>query len=447
MNLSQAEPAPHPKDDASSGTPVAASKQLNLKSLAMQTGLKFSGCLTPADSHFLSGRSRVRDILNLTILNRTAAEIAAAAFFEKFPGVELLGGKPTSLGFFFDFFLTTPPPSEIEILIEEEMRQIVREKRSIRILEMVPFSARALLLKEGHVTLSEELAGDELVEVVQIGRFHNLSPGPHLSCSSQLNAFKLWPMKKLGDNVYRLSGCAFPTKEELKKFLKSLRDYPEKSHERIGIQKSIFRLLNGEVVWLPAGLKMRKEVMELVRESLFQDALEIRLLSTADRKTLHKSIGKAMGRDRVAEIYEGHIPPVWDPETGLFAGIGGAQIRLSLETASSDWEGKTLSSLQLVEKTLKLLGFQHRLRLSGRKRSGRGYQILLRAIESQGLEVEFAEEPGGLRLEYLVEDRLGRKWAAFSIEGVANGLFITASVERLVALLLESSTNENGERH
>ena len=39
------------------GQALPASKQLNLKSLAMQTGPKFSGCPTPADSHFLGGRS------------------------------------------------------------------------------------------------------------------------------------------------------------------------------------------------------------------------------------------------------------------------------------------------------------------------------------------------------------------------------------------------------
>ena len=42
LNLSQAKLAP---------------KQLNLKSLAMQADLKFSGCPTPADSLFWGGRS------------------------------------------------------------------------------------------------------------------------------------------------------------------------------------------------------------------------------------------------------------------------------------------------------------------------------------------------------------------------------------------------------
>jgi alanyl-tRNA synthetase len=381
--------------------------------------------------------------LNLSLLNRTAAEVAAASFFEKFPGVELLGGKRTSLGFSFDFCLASSPPPEIEILIEEGMRQIIREKRQIRVLEMVPFSARELLLKEGHAARADELYRMErkgLVEIVQIGGFYNLSPGPHLSCTSEIGAFKLWPMQRIEDHVYRLSGTAFPTKEELKQFLKAYRDYPEKSHERIGFKKSLWHLLDGIVVWLPAGLERKRAVIEAIRASLFQGALEISLSVDSDRKILHQTLTKEMGTS-IAEIYDEPSPP-WDSETGLFAGTQGTRVLVSHGT-SLDWEGKVISSLQSIGKTLNLLGFQHRLRFSGRKRSGKIFQGFIRALESQGMEVEMlAEEPGSPRLDYLVGDHLGRQWAAFSIELAANGLFITASVERLVALLLEMNSHK-----
>jgi alanyl-tRNA synthetase len=382
--------------------------------------------------------------LNLSILNRTAAEVAAAAFLEKFPGVELLGGRRSSLGFSFDFRIAAPLPPEIEILIEEAMRQIVREKRPIRVLEMVPFSARELLLKEGHAARAEEAGGEGLVEVVQIGSYHNLSPGPHLSSTSGLAAFKLWPMKKIEVGVYRLSGCAFPTKEELKQFLKDWRDYPEKSHERAGLKKSLWRLLGAQVVWLPGGQALRKGVVETVRANLFHGALEVNMDAPAgaDRTNLYKSIGKETGAEAIGEIY-GEPSASWDPETGLFAGAGGTRICLALGVLPGDWEKKITSSLQLTGKTLNLLGFQHRLSLSRAQRSGKNYQALAMALKSLGEEVEMLEEePGGLRLDYLVRDFLGREWPAFSIELGASHLLITASVERLVALLLEMNSHE-----
>ena len=381
--------------------------------------------------------------MNLSALNRTAAEVAAAAFTEMFPGIELLGGKRTSLGFSFDFLCCSPPPSEVEILLEERMRQIVREKRSIRVLEMVPFSARELLLKEGHAARAEEVSGEGLVEIVQIGGFHNLSSGPHLASTADLGAFKLWPMENAGAGLYRLSGCAFPSKEELKQFLKKLRGYPEVSHHREGLKKSLWRLLDGRVVWLPAGLKMQRELIELLRVHLFDGALEVSMGSGADRVSGHFRLAQDMGKGEVAEIYF-EPRPSWDPERGLFAGGGGGAARVTYIVSDGNWEKKVISSLQRLGKTLNILGFQHLFRLSGRKQSDKGIRLLLRVLESQGERIEMVpEEPGGSRLECMVEDRLGRRWAAFSMELVAKGFFITASVERLVALLLEMKSRAN----
>ncbi len=242
-----------------------------------------------------------------------------------------------------------------------------------------------------------------------------------------------------------LIGVRFPLQRRIEKFLKRLRLYPEVSHERVGLKKSLWHLLDGQVVWLPAGLQMRKDVIETVRANLFQGALEVSLSGSGDhRAASHSLLVKELGEEGIAEVY---VEPAssWDPETGLFAGEGGARIRVSLGVASGGWKEKVISSLQLTGKTLNILGFQHCLRLSGRRRSGKGVQALLQALEFLGMDVEvLAEEPGGPRLDFLVGDHLGRQWAAFSIELAAFGVFITASVERLVALLLEkkSCTNE-----
>ena len=375
-------------------------------------------------------------------LNRTAAEIAAAALFETFPGIELLGGGKTSLGFSVDFLSKAKLPAEAEILIEERMRQIVREKRPIRVLEMVPFSARELLLKEGHFQRAEEVGGGDLVEVVRIGTFHDLSPGPHLSTTGELAAFKLWPLEHVGERQFRLSGCAFPSKGELKQFLKRLRYYPDLSHERAGFKKSLWRRAEGCFVWLPAGLKVRQEVIELLRSHLFEGALEVAYAGEADRAALHPLLWSELKSPLLAEIYlEAGCP--WGDEEGLFLGEGGAKARVSIAAGPADWKEKAISSLQLTTKTLNILGFQHCLRLAGRRRSGNGAKALVEAADSLGGVERMPEEPnelGGLRLEFAVEDRLGRMWPAVAIEAAAKGLFITASVERLVALLLEKKS-------
>ncbi|HSX37446.1 MAG TPA: hypothetical protein VLE95_01280 [Chlamydiales bacterium] len=380
--------------------------------------------------------------MNLSTLNRSAAEIAALALYETFPGIELLGGKRTSLGFSFDVRASIEFPSETEILIEEKMRQIVRENRAMRILEMVPFSARELLLKEGHLLQADAIGeGEGLIEIVQIGAFYALSSGPHLVSTFQLGPFKLWPIQKVGGGVLRLSGCAFPSRAELKNFLKRLREYPNASHERIGVKKSLWIFLDGRIIWLKNGLKECGNVIQILREHLFEGAEEVRL-SDQSMKT---RLAKEMGRDRIAEI-DFSPPSVWDAETGLFAGIGGAQVSVHFYASQDNWQQIVNSSLQSVIKTLNILGFRHRLFLhGGRKTKGsvprtvKGMRSLQQAIAAQGIKLELAPEEGeeSARLDFLVEDALGRPWAAFSIELAATGVFIKASVERLVALLIE----------
>ncbi len=70
------------------------------------------------------------------------------------------------------------------------MRQIVREKRPIETVEMVPFSARELFKSQGRMSQADELEEIEgLVELVQIGAFTNISPGPHLNKYRRIGRF------------------------------------------------------------------------------------------------------------------------------------------------------------------------------------------------------------------------------------------------------------------
>src|SRR3990167_776706 len=148
--------------------------------------------------------------MDLEVLKRTAAEIAAAAVYELYPDVELLGGEATAIGFFYDFVF--PHPIHLHI-IEEKMKQIVREKRVIRTLVMVPFSASELLKSQGHYAQAEKLSGEELVEVIQIDSFHGLSKGPHLNNTVELTAFKI-KVESLPEKRMRIIGWCHRSKDE-----------------------------------------------------------------------------------------------------------------------------------------------------------------------------------------------------------------------------------------
>jgi hypothetical protein len=188
-------------------------------------------------------------------------------------------------------------------------------------------------------------------------------------------------------------------------------------------------------------------VCTLLREHLFQGALEISLNTDESRDLLHFKVAEQFDSTALAEIYS-EPSSLFDPETGLFGGSGGVKVQVSRFPPGGKWKENVISSLQLVGKTLNILGFQHRLRLKGRRRSEKSAAALLQILKAQEREVELypegMPEDGALRLEWMVEDQLGRSWPAISLEITARGLFILASVERLVALLIEmkSRTNE-----
>lgn len=319
------------------------------------------------------------------------------------------------------------------------MRQIVREKREIKSFEMVPFSAREFLLKKELYSRAEQLEGDGLVEMVQIGPFIDLSPGPHIENISLLSAFKIWPMQNTSEGLIRITGCAFSSKEDLKKFLKKFRAYSDISHMASGQSLGYWRIVDGQFVWLSAGLKRMRALVDVVRDSLFSSALEVAFPDPESANFLRKALSKEAKASVLAEIYqEPNLP--WNPDAGLLEGDGGAQILVSCFAFSKEYEAKLISFLQMTGKTLNILGFRYRLSLLGRKRSDREVEAFLEALPDQEVEMQLDREAKAPRLEFLVEDNLGRNWSAFSVEKVAEGFVIKASVERLLALLLEKST-------
>lgn len=318
-------------------------------------------------------------------MRRTAAEIAATAVYESYPDVRLLGGGETPTGFFYDFYF--PHPIHVH-LIEEKMKHIVREKRPIRTLDMIAFSAAELLKSQGHLARSEELEDvDGLVQLIQIGSFHDLCPGPHLKNTAELAAFKI-SAEILPDNGMRLIGWCHRSKDELKQFLKQLDEYTEAA--QVGEQMGLWK---GDI-WLPPGLRMRQQLIEFLKAKWFAGALEISGPLDADRMELHRSIGQS----KVAEI--------WTPasqETHLQISFFGKA------------EEEFISFLQLIGKTLTILGFDH------------------------------SNVPMGRETDYLVVDGLGRSHPLVHVKKTSKkgssavDFYITAVVERILDQMLEKN--------
>lgn len=355
------------------------------------------------------------------MLNSSAASILAAAVFELFPGVELLGGGCIPSGFYYDFIFPHAIHPELHLQIEEKMRAIARERREIRQLEMVAVSAREFLKSKGNRQRASQIEGTGLFELVEIGSFVDLSLGSYVKNTAQLHAFKLFPPIPF-DGGMRVMGTACESKDELKEFLKKWQTYSKKRHERIGENKLFWQKIDEEYVWLPLGLKAENELISTLKENLYPGAIEIR---RSDREI---NLLQDLQCDAYSEIIsiERSIEVVED--VGFLDSPQGRELQITISLKN------VISSLQFIVNTLNILCFKHCIRFSGLQR--KGGQLLADALKE--LEMAFQKGTGnGIpSLEFLVPDCLGRLWCAVSVE-VKECLIVRVQLERSLALMLE----------
>ena len=365
-------------------------------------------------------------------IRRTAVAVAAAAISEIMPGSELLGGGETSTGFFYQFFYSHPLPPEINKMLEERMRQLIREDRPIREMDMVACSAAELFRKEGHsaaVNTLEDAEPKELVSVLKLGNFYDLQSGPFCPSIREIGAFKITGWKFLGDGEYRIEGCAYRSKEELKLFLRKLSKYEDQNHIARGSQLQYWQNSSDGLLWLPLGLKARREVIKKIVDVLCASSKEVRGTEKAvSRYEMQGSIWQLV--ERVA-----------DPEgdCGLLEEGCQSYVEQTIYCSEQDLKDRLSSLLQLIHKTLIILGFPSSIGLRGRRLGGKGLKLLEQALSAAGLQANFkADERDALRLEWTVEDGLGRHHPVMELR-LEPRLAWKASIERILALLLEQT--------
>lgn len=364
-------------------------------------------------------------------LQRTAAEVLAAAVFEMFPEVVLLGGSETASGFYYDFYFPHPLNPELPFQIEERMRQIVKEERGISKQEMVGVSAKEFLKSKGHFERAESVEGPGLYTILRMGSFIDLVFGAVLKNSSEVSHFKIFPPVSMEDQKIRIWGVACESKESLKNFLKKKKSYEQTRHERIGELRKFWTMIDGKFVWLKDGLEARRRLSSLLKENFFPESMEVGCPNSSDRHLLHNKILKQKNVRAVLEEFLIHTEKSSVEDTGLFEPreAKAIQITTSIENA--------ISFLQSIGKTLNILGFNYCVRFTPSNKKGARSRFLIDALQSLDWTVETSEEEDDLpRLDFLVADGIGRKWSAACV-CAKESIFCHIIVERNLALLLE----------
>ncbi|MCS7216123.1 MAG: threonine--tRNA ligase [Candidatus Bipolaricaulota bacterium] len=189
-----------------------------------------------------------------------------------FPGTKLAIGPAIADGFYYDFLFPNPISHEDLPRIEEEMRKIVAEDLPLERVWLSRSEAERLLRERGEdykLELLGEIPGEK-ISFYRQGDFLDLCRGPHLPSTGLVKHFKLldlagayWRGDPNRDMLTRIYGTAFPTQEELERYLRWREEARRRDHRTLGPQLDLFSIQNdtigaGLVLWHPKGARVRR---------------------------------------------------------------------------------------------------------------------------------------------------------------------------------------------
>ncbi len=225
----------------------------------------------------------------LEVMRHTAAHVMAQAILRVFPEAKLAIGPTVENGFYYDIDFGDKEFSSSDFKrIQSEMQKIVKKKFPIERKEVSRDEALAMWEPEGEiykVELIQDLPEGETISTYTQGEFTDLCRGPHTPHTGFVRAFKLmsvagayWRGDEKRQQLTRIYGTAWPTKDALKDYLHRLEEAEKRDHRKLAKQLELFMISEeagkGLPLWMPNGTIIREELEKLAKEKEFDYGYE-----------------------------------------------------------------------------------------------------------------------------------------------------------------------------
>jgi threonyl-tRNA synthetase len=424
----------------------------------------------------------------LDVIRHDTAHVLAAAILDLYPGTRISIGPPIDNGFYYDFeFPEGVTVSDADFArIEQKMREHVKaderfEREDVTVAEALErFKAEDQPYK---VELIEDLVRNadpaeplDTVSLYTNGPFTDLCRGPHAPSTKRIKAFKLqsvagayWRGDANRQQLTRIYGTAFFSKEDLEQHLERLEEARARDHRRVGQQLELFTFSDvapGMAFWLPKGTRVFNSLVSLSREmgeprgytevhtpQIYDSALwetsghwgkyreNMFLTQSEDRQMAIKPMncpGHAhlfglqqwSYRDlpvRYSEPGQLHRNELSGALHGLMRVRRFVQDDAHIFCTEDQIQDEVAGCLDFAFETYRIFGLEPKLELSTRPENRLGSDelwdhaegALQRALESQGLEYTVNEGDGafyGPKIDLHVTDSLGRSWQLGTVQ-------------------------------
>ncbi|MFM8897081.1 MAG: threonine--tRNA ligase [Actinomycetales bacterium] len=244
---------------------------------------------TPVNEGDLVEPVQVDSPEGLAVLRHSCAHVLAQAVQQVFPDARLGIGPPIKDGFYYEFDVAEPFTPEDLRALEQAMvaivksgqrfaRRVVTEDEAVAELRGEPYKLRLIGSAGGAEVM--EVGGAELTISdnldAQSGQrcWSDLCRGPHVPDTRYIpaNAFALmrtsaayWLGDQRNEQLQRIYGTAWPSKDALKVHLTFLEEAERRDHRRLGAELDLFsfpeEIGSGLAVFHPKGGVVRR-VME-----------------------------------------------------------------------------------------------------------------------------------------------------------------------------------------
>jgi threonyl-tRNA synthetase len=219
-----------------------------------------------------------KDADGLDLIRHSTAHLLAYAVKTLFPEAQVTIGPTIEHGFYYDFAYKRPFTPDDLVAIEAKMAALARldEKVERRVLPRDEAVAHFKGLGEHYK--AEIIAGipaDQDVSLYREGAFEDLCRGPHVPSTGKLKHFKLmkvagayWRGDQANEQLQRIYGTAWATKDELQKYLTMLEEAEKRDHRKLGRELDLFHLdehAPGLVFWHPNGWAVWQQVEQYMR--------------------------------------------------------------------------------------------------------------------------------------------------------------------------------------
>ena len=412
-------------------------------------------------------------------LRHTASHVMAQAVKRLWPEAKLAIGPAIDKGFYYDIDMEHTLTPEDLTKIEKEMSRIVKENLPITKSVMSRQEAMEFFKSKNEdykVELIEDLPEDAVISCYTQGDFTDLCAGPHVASTGKVKAFKLqsiagayWRGDEKNKMLQRIYGTAFEKKEELDAYLHMLEEAAKRDHRKLGKELGLFVIKEegpGFPFFLPKGMALRNELENFWREVHHDfEYDEIRtpiilnkhLWETSGhwdhyRENMYTTIIddedyaiKPMNcpggilvyqnemhsyRDlplRYAELGLVHRHELSGALHGLFRVRAFTQDDAHVFMLPEQMQSELMKVIELFDRIYSQFGLKYHVELSTKPDNAMGddaiweaaTEALRNAIEAKG--IPYVINPGdgafyGPKLDYHIEDSLGRTWQCGTIQ-------------------------------